>query len=92
VSDRLCFRGLLIRLVTGASWVDIEAILDHEVSDMTVRARRDVWIAAGVFEQLKAEAVAAFDKVIELDLGPRRARRVTAQGALRRRRNRSEPH
>ena len=26
VPDRLCFRGILIRLVTGASWVDIEAI------------------------------------------------------------------
>ena len=26
-SDQLCFRGILIRLVTGASWVDIEAIL-----------------------------------------------------------------
>jgi transposase len=26
VPDRLCFRGILIRLVTGSSWVDIEAI------------------------------------------------------------------
>jgi transposase len=48
VSDRLCFRGILIRLVTGASWVDIEALLDHTVSDTTLRARRDAWIAAGV--------------------------------------------
>lgn len=38
--------------MTGSSWVDIEAILDHEVSDTTLRARRDEWIAAGVFEQL----------------------------------------
>src|SRR5258708_6337076 len=68
VSDWLCFRGILIRLVTGASWVDIEAILDHQVSDTTLRARRDEWIAAGVFERLKAEAMAAFDRVIELDL------------------------
>lgn len=68
VPDRLCFRGLLIRLVTGSSWVDIEAILDHEVSDTTLRARRDEWIAAGVFEQLKSEAVAAFDRIIELDM------------------------
>ncbi len=30
-SNRLCFRGILIRLVTGTSWVDIEAILDHQV-------------------------------------------------------------
>jgi transposase len=41
VPDQLCFRGILIRLVTGASWVDIEAILDHRVSDTTLRARRD---------------------------------------------------
>lgn len=67
-SNRLCFRGILIRLVTGASWVDIEAILDHEVSDTTLRARRDEWIAAGVFDRLQAEAIAAFDKIITLDL------------------------
>ena len=68
VPDRLCFRGILIRLVTGASWVDIEAILDHQVSDTTLRARRDEWIDAGVFEQLKSEALAAFDRIVELDL------------------------
>jgi len=70
VSGRLCFRGLLIRLVTGASWVDIEAILDHQVlvSDTTLRARRDEWIAAGVFEALKTEALAAFDRIVGLDL------------------------
>jgi transposase len=66
--DRLCFRGLLIRLVTGASWVDIEAILDHQVSDTTSRARRDEWIAAGIFERLRDEATAAFDRIIGLDL------------------------
>lgn len=30
----------LIRLVTGSSLVDIEAILEHQVSDTTLRARR----------------------------------------------------
>ena len=68
VPDRLCFWGILIRLVTGASWVDIEALLDHQVSDTTLRARRDEWIDAGVFEALKNEAIAAFDRIIELDL------------------------
>jgi transposase len=68
VSDRLCFRGILIRLVTGASWVDIEAILGHDVSDTTLRARRDEWITAGVFEALQAEALAAFDRIVGLDL------------------------
>jgi transposase len=75
--DRLCFWGILIRLVTGASWVDIEAILDHQVSDTTLRARRDEWIDAGVFEQLKAEAMAAFDRIIELDLAD-----VSVDGSL----------
>jgi len=68
VSDRLCFRGILIRLVTGASWVDVEAILDHEVSDTTLRTRRDEWIDAGVFDALKEEALAAYDRVIGFDL------------------------
>jgi transposase len=67
VPDRVCFRGILIRLVTGASWVDIEAILDHQVSDTTLRARRDEWIAAGVFDKLRTEALAAFDRIIGLD-------------------------
>ncbi len=55
ISNRLCLRGLFIRLVTGSSWVDIEAILDHQVSDTTLRARRDAWIDAGVFDKLKDE-------------------------------------
>ncbi len=37
VPDRLCLWAILIRLVTGASWVDVEAILDHRVSDTTLR-------------------------------------------------------
>jgi transposase len=68
VPDRVCFRGILIRLVTGASWVDIEAILDFAVSDTTLRARRDEWIDAGVFDTIKDEALAAFDRIIGLDL------------------------
>ena len=68
VSDRVCFRGILIRLVTGASWVDIEQILEGRVSDTTLRARRDEWINAGVFDALKNEATAAFDRIIGLDL------------------------
>ena len=39
VPDEVCFRGILIRLVTGSSWVDIEAILGFEVSDTTLRSR-----------------------------------------------------
>ena len=68
VCDRLCFWGLLIRLVTGSSWVDIEAILERRVSDTTLRARRDEWIEAGVVDRLCSEALAAFDKIVGLDL------------------------
>jgi len=68
VPDEVCLRGLLIRLVTGSSWVDIEALLDHQVSDTTLRGRRDEWIDAGVFDALMAEALAAYDRILELDL------------------------
>jgi transposase len=68
VPDRLCFWGLMVRLVTGSSWVDIEAMLGHKVSDTTLRARRDEWIDAGVFDRLRAEPLAAFDRIVGLDL------------------------
>ena len=68
VPDKVCFRGILIRLVTGSSWVDIEAILDFEVSDTTLRGRRDVWIKAGVFDQICSEALRSYDRILELDL------------------------
>jgi transposase len=77
VSDRLCFWGLLVRLTTGSSWVDIEALLGHQVSDTTLRARRDEWIDAGVFDRLEAEARAAFDRIIGLDLSD-----VSVDGSL----------
>jgi transposase len=68
IPDRLCFWGILIRLTTGCSWVDAEAILDRRVSDTTLRARRDEWIAAGVFDRLKTQALHAFDRIVGLDL------------------------
>ena len=75
----LCFRGILMWLVTGASWVDVEAILDHQVSDTMLGARRDERIAAGVFDRLEAEAHAAFDKILGLDLS-----HVAVDGSLQR--------
>ena len=67
VPDRLCFEGILIRLVTGCAWVDAEALLDGAVSDTTLRARRDEWIEAGVFDALVDEAIAAYDRIVGLD-------------------------
>jgi hypothetical protein len=37
------------------------------VSDTTLRARRDEWIAAGVFDRLVDEAIAAYDRIVGLD-------------------------
>jgi len=64
----LCFRGILIRLTTGSSWEDVEAIMEYKVSDSTLRSRRDERIAAGVFAELEAETRAGYGRIIGLDL------------------------
>jgi transposase len=46
VADRVCFEGILIRLVTGCAWVDAERLLGRAVSDTTLCGRRDQWLAA----------------------------------------------
>ena len=68
VSDELCFRGILIRLVTGCSWETAESLLECRVSDTTLQARRDEWVQAGVFDDLAAEAVKAYDRICGLDM------------------------
>ena len=68
VSARLCFWGILVRLVTGCSWTSVEAILGYQVSDTTLRARRDEWLDAGVFDLVREHALHAYDKIIGLDL------------------------
>ncbi|MGH9096856.1 MAG: transposase, partial [Acidimicrobiales bacterium] len=67
-SDRDCFDVMLVRPATGCSWEDAERLCGNKVSDTTVRARRDEWIEAGVFDRLGEEALAAYDKIIGLDL------------------------
>jgi transposase len=67
--DRACFRVMLVRLVTGCSWEDAERLTGNVVSDTTVRSRRDEWIAAGVFEQLVAETISGYDRIVGLSLG-----------------------
>jgi transposase len=66
--DRDCFEVMLVRLVTGCSWEDAESLCGEKVSDTTVRSRRDEWVAAGVFDAVAAEAIAAYDRIIGLDL------------------------
>lgn len=64
--DRECFRGILVRLVTGCSW-DVAARLTA-ASETTLRNRRTEWLAAGVFDKVLTEALAAYDRIIGLDL------------------------
>jgi transposase len=67
-SDKDCFEVIVVRLATGCSWEDAERLTGNKVSDTTARARRDEWIAAGVFAALSEEALSGYDKVIGLDL------------------------
>jgi transposase len=66
IPDRKCFEGILHRLVTGCSW-DVAGRLGGG-GETTLRRRRDEWVAAGVFNRLEQEALAAYDRIIGLDL------------------------
>src|SRR5665213_1417395 len=66
ISDRDCFEAILFRLVTGCSW-DVAGRLGKG-GETTLRRRRDDWIRAGVFECLVTEAIAAYDRIVGLDL------------------------
>ncbi len=66
ISDRECFDGILIRLVTGCSW-DVAARL-CKASETTLRDRRTQWLQAGVFDKLVEHAIAGYDRIIGLDL------------------------
>lgn len=68
VPDRVCFEAMLVRLVTGCSWVVAEQLCGRVVSDTTLRARRDEWVTAGVFDRVAEEALAAYDRIVGLDL------------------------
>ncbi len=66
IADRDCFEAILFRLVTGCSW-DVAGRLVRG-GETTLRNRRTEWLAAGVFDRFCAEATAAYDRIIELDL------------------------
>jgi hypothetical protein len=78
-SATACFEAILHRLLTAARW-DVAGTLGKG-SESTLRRRRDEWLAAGVFATLLAEAIAAYDRVIELRLERGRPRWQPAQSA-----------
>lgn len=66
IADRDCFYALLLRLVTGCSWRTAGRL--GRGGATTLRARRDAWLAADLFDRLLEEALAAYDRSIGLDL------------------------
>jgi transposase len=67
IPDEVIFHAFLVRLVTGAAWETVEHLTGRQVSDTTLRSRRDEWERAGVFDRLVAQARRAYDKIVGLD-------------------------
>ena len=65
IADRVVFDKLVQVLVFGCAY---GRIADATCSATTLRRRRDEWIAAGVMEALRAVALAAYDRMIGLEL------------------------
>lgn len=63
IADRIVFDKLLQVLRFGCSY---EAIADSTCSATTIRNRRDEWMNLGVFAQLKAIALDAYDRIVGL--------------------------
>lgn len=66
IADRLVFDKLVQVLVFGCAYA---RIADATCSATTLRRRRDAWIAAGVMDRLAGIALAAYDRMIGLELG-----------------------
>ncbi len=65
IGDRVVFDKLVQVLVFGCAYW---RIADATCSATTLRRRRDEWIAAGVMERLQALVLAAYDRMIGLEL------------------------
>jgi transposase len=65
ISDRIVFDKLVQVLRFGCSY---EGIADTTCSATTIRDRRDEWIKAGVFAQLKKIALETYDRIVGLVL------------------------
>jgi transposase len=65
ICDRVIFEKLIQILVFGCAYW---RIADESCSATTLRRRRDEWIEAGVMEQLRGLALAAYDRAVGLRL------------------------
>lgn len=74
IADRVVFDKLVAKLVLGGSY---RKHADATCSATTMRARRDEWITAGVFDVLEQIALESYDQVVGLDLAD-----VTVDGQI----------
>jgi transposase len=65
IDDRVVFDKLVAGLVFGCGY---ERLGDRSCSATTPRRRRDEWIAAGLFDRLRRAVLAAYERLIGLDL------------------------
>lgn len=65
IADRIFFDKLIQVLVLGASYAKIS---DSTCSATTLRARRDEWIDAGIFQELEQLCLEFYDRLVGLDL------------------------
>jgi hypothetical protein len=66
IPDRVVFEHIIDALVHGSGY---ERVATAQCSDRTIRRRLLAWAQAGIGEKLHAIALAAYDKVIGLQLG-----------------------
>jgi transposase len=66
VDDRIVFDKLVQVLVFGCGY---RKVADAACSATTIRDRRDQWIALGVFTRLELLVLAAYDRMVGLELG-----------------------
>ena len=66
IADRDVFEAVLFRLVTGCSW-DVAGRLG-EGGETTLRNRYNEWNAHGAFDELAAEALAGYGRIVGLNL------------------------
>jgi len=65
IDDHVVFDKIVEALVFGCGY---ERLGDRTCSATTLRRRRDEWIAAGVFDRLRASVLAGYERLIGLDL------------------------
>jgi transposase len=74
IPDEVIFDKLVLTLVSGMGY---ERVADRTCSATTIRRRRDEWIALGVAEELQLATLAAYHRMIGLNLD-----RLVADGCI----------